>query len=624
MCWYSRIRYSCGGETWNKRYRQCSKSTKLEKSDHESQECPTKRLTRLLYDGSECPLCSGELHVKGKHEASWDAIHQRPYRNLFAKSDKFGPFNEYEELWKTWHSLLSFTNRGPQGRAAVDKFFAPIFCMRCANEPGHEGRHELQCSEIDCTLAPGHTGSHGILPNFRWCDYPGCTKDLGHPPPHRQAKWRPCLTLGCTLGATHGGDHSFIPIPNLDSSRDIAAKLSSISKEYTRKMRELNQKVLNAMGDQGAPIEAGKQLQKLKISQVKKDMRKSHHSGSLADPNPNPRARTPYHALKLQAREIRIFKLEPSSAHNISTISGSLIHTELGSCPDYTALSYAWGDPERTANIRINNQNFKIHENLLWFLQVQSQSISEPKLFWIDAICINQADLRERNHQVALMKMIYTNATYVHIWLGPEAENSNLAIDFLENKGTRNLQPRGQGYRPIWTREEGRALRDLCERPYWRRMWVIQEIIHADQLTVWCGSKHFAWTIFDRLYLTLKTLEETSWFAHHELAMPVLQSSAFTMVWQRAHWRHPETLVPTLQTLIEVFQDWQSTDIRDKVYALLGMADTEVVADYSRTPRQVYYDVIKHGVHDRESFCNLLSQLLALPRGDIDLNERDL
>jgi hypothetical protein len=86
-------------------------------------------------------------------------------------------------------------------------------------------------------------------------------------------------------------------------------------------------------------------------------------------------------------------------------------------------------------------------------------------------------------------------------------------------------------------------------------MWIIQEIIHADKITVWCGKKGFEWSIFERLYLNLKTLEDTGWFAHHAFVMNVLQSSACVMVWQRAHWRHPETPTPSLQMLIEVFHD---------------------------------------------------------------------
>jgi len=164
------------------------------------------------------------------------------------------------------------------------------------------------------------------------------------------------------------------------------------------------------------------------------------------------------------------------------------------------------------------------------------------------------------------MKQIYTNAANVVIWLGREAEDSDVAMSFVANEGSAPLKPKGGAFRRIWTREQGKALLSLCERPYWRRIWIIQEIIHARQIIVLCGQKIFKWRSFENLYEKLKTIELRGWIAHHEFAARVLGSFASVMVWQRAHWRHPETLAPRLRTLLEVFQDWQCSDIRDKVF----------------------------------------------------------
>lgn len=146
-----------------------------------------------------------------------------------------------------------------------------------------------------------------------------------------------------------------------------------------------------------------------------------------------------------------------------------------------TALSYAWGDKLDSRNIRVGDDaSVTVRDNLWWFLYLQSLTISEPVLFWIDAICINQSNVHERNHQVGLMKRIYANATNVFIWLGREARCSDTAMDFVSGKGTRKLKIRGSRFIDLWTPEEGKALWDLFERPYWRRMWIIQEIIHAN------------------------------------------------------------------------------------------------------------------------------------------------
>lgn len=132
--------------------------------------------------------------------------------------------------------------------------------------------------------------------------------------------------------------------------------------------------------------------------------------------------------------------------------------------------------------------------------------------------------------------------------------------------------------------------------------------------------------MFDRLYLTLKTIEDTNWFGHMDNVMSILQSSAFTMVWQRAHWRHPDTPAPTLQALIEVFQDWQCCDLRDNVYALVDMAnrDTAITPDYFRSPAQIYCEVMRGELRNGKYFRELLAQLLALPGREIGLDQPDL
>jgi hypothetical protein len=108
--------------------------------------------------------------------------------------------------------------------------------------------------------------------------------------------------------------------------------------------------------------------------------------------------------------------------------------------------------------------------------------------------------------------------------------------------------------------------------------------------------------------------------------MEVLHSSAGVMVWQRAYWRHPETPVPRLQMLIEIFRDWQCSDVRDKVYALVGMAtkETYVVPNYKKSVKDVYFAVLKRHGGDDPAFYSMLSQVLGLPGKDIMLPGQDL
>jgi hypothetical protein len=268
------------------------------------------------------------------------------------------------------------------------------------------------------------------------------------------------------------------------------------------------------------------------------------------------------------------------------SIKCAFLYSDIQDCPPYTALSYAWGEPGVLRSLYIEPcGDLGIRASLHDFLHMRSSTIKQTTYFWIDAICIDQSNIQERNHQVRLMKEIYTAASVVDIWLGAEADDSDLAIRHIKARAKKSPAISGEGQKKAWSSRVGRAVSELCERPYWRRMWIIQEVCHADDIADWCGQKRFSWSALKALHLRLKDLEDTSRFAHQRFVTRVLQSSACVMVWQRAHWRHRDTPTPSLQTLIEAFHSWHSTDIRDKVFALVGMADqgTTITPDYEKT-----------------------------------------
>ncbi|KAL1864021.1 hypothetical protein Daus18300_007986 [Diaporthe australafricana] len=441
------------------------------------------------------------------------------------------------------------------------------------------------------------------------------------------------LTTSVTWGACDAGNRTQVPrhsdyheIPSprnsiFQESKATTVKLSDVAEEGAKGLEQLNRKVLLAMETQPldrrrSSVETVGSSQRRDSEQIRfvvghEKIARSALASEYIPPDPG---KSPYQPLIRPEGQIRLFRL--AKASQAGEIRGSFVYCDTKSCPKYTALSYAWGEPAKTRKITIETKDdFEIGENLWWFLYYRSLTMKSPRLFWIDAICIDQSNVSERNHQVSLMKQIYSMASNVYIWLGTESENSRLAMDFLANEGARPLKRQVDDDRLIWDKEEGQAIRDLCARPYWNRMWIIQEIIHANRLTVWCGPQRLDWPVFDRLYLTLKNLQEANCISQHDFATDVLQSPAFVMVWQRAHWRHPETPTPKLQTLIEIFQGWKCTDLRDKVYALVSMADenTAVQPDYSRSSREIYRDVLRRGVGCDNRFCNLLSQVLGVP-----------
>jgi hypothetical protein len=135
---------------------------------------------------------------------------------------------------------------------------------------------------------------------------------------------------------------------------------------------------------------------------------------------------------------IRVIEILDSPAGN-TPWADSLIfcqfHTiSLDDPPPYTALSYTWGSPDDTRMIELDGQSFEIRRNLWDFLnEARARGGKRPDRLWIDAICIHQAHVSERNHQVGLMGEIYSKAENVVVWLGSDAPTVALDLNLTQD-----------------------------------------------------------------------------------------------------------------------------------------------------------------------------------------------
>lgn len=92
-------------------------------------------------------------------------------------------------------------------------------------------------------------------------------------------------------------------------------------------------------------------------------------------------------------------------------------------CVRYTCLSYVWGHKNDNGGpfpILINGQKFYVFYNLHEFLKIAREKYNRRRLWWIDAICLDQTNIEEKNHQVQLMGVIYYRAKRVIVWLGED------------------------------------------------------------------------------------------------------------------------------------------------------------------------------------------------------------
>lgn len=330
----------------------------------------------------------------------------------------------------------------------------------------------------------------------------------------------------------------------------------------------------------------------------------------------------PYFSLDKNGREIRLLRILPSSSHY--RIRCKIITTELDLAPRYSAVSYAWGTSALKCQIQLNGFEVSVRENLHEFLlQAQTWSGGERKLYWIDALCIDQSNNGERSHQVDLMARIYSKADRVLVWLGPAGESSNLAMRCLAT-GSASQKARDRS-----KTKAGVALLRLCQRAYWTRLWVLQELALAKAAVIICGADQVPWTTFRSMLGEADGVSRIPRLDGEDNT-PTLRSAAATMLRLVHQSYHKATLY---EKIIET-RHLECADVRDKVFALLGMphnsGEEHIRPDYDVDISQLVATVLSehHRVHlpvlkdEVDQQCRDLAEALQIDNKDLYAGDR--
>jgi hypothetical protein len=115
--------------------------------------------------------------------------------------------------------------------------------------------------------------------------------------------------------------------------------------------------------------------------------------------------------------ETRLLHLAPGSGDE--TIQVTLHPVRLSDKPSYEAISYCWGDAEDTREVHCEGQLLHVTISLFTALR-RLRKQDGARVLWADAVCINQADVAEKNRQVQLMSRIYAQPSSILIWLGDD------------------------------------------------------------------------------------------------------------------------------------------------------------------------------------------------------------
>lgn len=164
-----------------------------------------------------------------------------------------------------------------------------------------------------------------------------------------------------------------------------------------------------------------------------------------------------------------------------------------------------------------------------------------------------------------------------------------------------------------WSKTQQKAILALWNRPYWKRVWVVQEVLLAKDIIVICGNHICLWQSFlDTLHRAHDIRRMPSQSQQHMRQTPARRLLQHKAKWKTNDWRR------SLHYLIETYSEMEATDARDKVYGLLGLVDGEsILADYSLTTEQVYARILdselaKLDNKGQRRFCTKLRQALGL------------
>lgn len=304
---------------------------------------------------------------------------------------------------------------------------------------------------------------------------------------------------------------------------------------------------------------------------------------------------TPYRWNSLpNSKLIRLLEIEPGPPQ--SQISCSIRQSVLEECSDYEALSYAWGSAEKDHVLFCGTEYIPVTATVHSAIQTLRYP-DKSRTLWIDLICINQQDDDEKSQQVQMMGKIFSGADEVLIWLGEESLTDADAFGILREFEDESIAL--PGLSDFNNRMSGHggdtmtlSIAALLQRQWFRRVWIVQEVALARRARMFCGSQTVKWNAMVRL---ARFVDDNGFAAGLGTTVSTISSIMLIAKLSASISTQSESLLSLLE-LLEKTQNHSSTDPRDSIFAMMGIASaastTGVLIDYHRSCVQVYKDFI--------------------------------
>lgn len=328
-----------------------------------------------------------------------------------------------------------------------------------------------------------------------------------------------------------------------------------------------------------------------------------------------------YEEFDLDRPGFRLLRLEAGTGPIRCHVFQAYLDDEESLIP-YEALSYCWGGNHLAGTAVVNDKFLRITENLSEALLNLRQQ-NEDRILWVDAICIDQNNIRERGHQVKCMSGIYSRAELVLIWLGaadPEVSLLMSALKQFETKvpagGWRSLSYEDPVWAEIWEQvgtdlpngherhsaNHRSSLVGLLKKPWFDRVWIVQEVAKAKKASIGCSR---GWVSTRSFALAPQLLGITP-DSQRQAIIDIMPGPSRRSSW----WTERQNLC----TLLWRFRGSQANDPRDRLYALLDLAsdanlDGKLAPDYTKSEAAVVKDILAYLFSDEKFSVRRIADL---------------
>lgn len=283
--------------------------------------------------------------------------------------------------------------------------------------------------------------------------------------------------------------------------------------------------------------------------------------------------------------------------------------------PEYTAISYTWGDVNQTEPILLNDRKYYTTQNAREVL-LYMRSRQTPQVVWIDAICIDQSNIAERDDQVRLMDQIFSNAQQTIVWLGQASEDSDFALAFIPtiNQALNDLEgsesvtdtmllqkTATQPDSPSWV-----ALGNLFARPWFQRVWVIQEVALSRTAHMVCGERKLPWEDVGCMIENLLRWRLIHLIKHKTSSNQLTTGASTLFCIQNIRRQMQIGRKRALSAVLFETMGFLATDPKDQIFGVLGLIrntqDGGLQVNYEDTVQDVYTKATKWSLQDEMSF----------------------